>query len=270
LRKTKFILIKNSAFSILRVVLPFAFIGFGAFGIFSAYVSALFVGFGIVFLILMYKFDYKPKLVFYDNIIKKIGKYSLGNYVAGFIGGLSLLVLPLMITNVISPTTTAYYFMAMQIANLLFVIPTATTNSLFAEGSYNENNLNKQVKKSIKIIAILLIPTIILIIFFGQYILLAFGREYSDAGINFLRIMALSGIFVAGNKIFEGVAKVNKRITKIAIVNLIGVVIIIGGSLLFIKNGYGLLGVGYAYILGQFAMMIFYGGMKVFEKGKKN
>lgn len=268
LRKTKFILVKNSVFSILRVVLPFLFIGFGAFGIFSIYVSSLFVGVGIVLLILVYKFDYKPRLVFYDDIIKKIGKYSLGNYVAGFIGGLSLLVLPLMITSVIDPVTTAYYFMAMQIANLLFVIPTATTNSLFAEGSHDKKGLGKQVKKSVWIIAVLLIPAIILVILFGQYILLAFGKEYSSAGFAFLEIMALSGIFVAGNKIFEGIAKVNKRIAKIGVVNLIGVLVVLGGSLYFISEGLGLLGVGYAWIIGQALKMFIYGVWKIFDLGR--
>jgi O-antigen/teichoic acid export membrane protein len=259
LRKTKFTLIKNSIFSVLRIILPFVFVSFGAFGAFSVYVSALFVGVGVALLILVYKFDYKPKLVFYDKIIDKMGKYSLGNYFAGFIGGLSLLILPLMITNVINPTTTAYYFMAIQIANLLFVIPSATTNSLFAEGSYDENGLGKQIKKSIRIISILLIPSIVIIVLFGNYILLAFGSEYSSAGFNFLRIMALSGIFVGINSIFGGILKVKKNIRRILYTNMIGMVVILGGSFILIRNDYGLMGIGIAYISGQVAMALSYG-----------
>jgi O-antigen/teichoic acid export membrane protein len=163
-----------------------------------------------------------------------------------------------MITNVISPTTTAYYFMAIQIANLLFVIPSATTNSLFAEGSHNEKGLNKQIRKSIRIISILLIPSIIVIILFGNYILLAFGSEYSNQGFNFLRIMALSGIFVGINSIFGGVLKVKKNVGRILWVNIIGMIIIIGGSFVLIRNDYGLMGVGIAYISGQIAMGLSY------------
>lgn len=267
-RSTKFILIKNSIFGILRLGLPFLFIGFGAFGIFSSYVSAMLIGFGVVFFVLIHKFDYKPKLVFYDKIIKKIGKYSLGNFIAGFIGSLSLLILPLMITNIINPTTTAYYFMAMQIASLLYVIPTATTNSLFAEGSRNEKSLGKQTKKSIKIISALLIPSIIIIILFGDYILLAFGEEYSTAGFNFLKIMAISGIFTGINAIFGGIFRVKKRITSIIIVSAIGAIVILGGSYWLIGEGMGLIGIGYAYLTGQIVMNVCYAGMKIVRRKK--
>ena len=265
-RQTKFVLLKNSVFGLLRVGLPFALIGLGAFGIFTSYVGAMLVGVGVVFFVLMMKFDYKPKFVFYDDIIKKIGKYSLGNYVAGFIGGLSLLVLPLLITNTINATTTAYYYMAVQIASLLYVIPTATTNSLFAEGSHDERGVDKQIKKSVKIIGLLLIPAIIVIVFFGKYVLLMFGKEYSDAGFNFLRIMALSAVFVAGNKIFEGIFKIHKRTIGILIANIIGVVIVLGGSYTLIQQGYGLMGVAYSYISGQIIRTLFYGGMSLIRR----
>lgn len=257
-RSAKFILIKNSVFSVLRLAFPFVFVGFGAFGAFSVYMSAMLIGVGIVFFVLVYKFDYKPKLVFYDGIIKNIGKYSLGNYVAGLIGGLSTLVLPLMITNTINPTTTAYYFMAMQIASLLFVIPSATTNSLFAEGSHNIKNLGKQVRKSIGIIYLLLIPSIIAIFFFGDIILLAFGKEYSDQGFGFLKIMIFSGIFVGINSIFGSVFKVKNKINIIITRSLIGTAIILGLAYMFIKKDMGLMGVGYAYLIGQVAMSLFY------------
>ncbi len=257
-RSAKFNLLKNSIFSVLRVILPFAFISFGAFGAFSAYMSAMLVAVGIALLILVSKFKYKPKLVFYDNIIKDMGRYSLGNYFAGFVGGLVIMVLPLMITAKISPTITAYFFMALQIANLLYVIPNATTNSLFAEGSYDEHGLGKQVKKAIKIISIILIPSIIVIGLFGNYVLLAFGSEYSNQGFMFLRIMALSAIFVGINSIYGGILKVKKKIGRILIVNVIGAIVIIGGSFLMIEQGKGLMGVGIAYILGQAVMGLSY------------
>jgi O-antigen/teichoic acid export membrane protein len=268
LRRAKFVLIKNAIFSIIKVCLPFAFIGLGAFGIFSAYMSAMFIGFGIVFIILMLKFQYKPKFAFYDNVIMKIGKYSFGNYIAGFIGSLPLLLLPLMITNILHPEITAYYFMAIQIASLLFVIPNATTNSLFAEGSTNERGLKKQVFKSIWIIGILLIPAILLTLLFGKYILLAFGSEYSAQGLNFLKIMALSGIFVSINSIFGSVFKVKKRIKEIIVRNIVGTITIIGLSYLFIHKGMGLIGVGYAYIIGQAVTSLLYFVMMKFRRNK--
>jgi O-antigen/teichoic acid export membrane protein len=267
LRSAKFVLLKNTIFSAVKLVLPFVFIGIGAFGIFSSYMSAMFIGFGVVFLVLIFKFKYKPKFVFYDNVIMRMGRYSFGNYIAGFIGGLPLMLLPLIITNMLHPETTAYYYMAMMIASLLFVIPGATNNSLFAEGSHNERGMKKNIFKSIWIITILLIPAILITILFGQYILLAFGKEYSAQGFNFLKIMAFSGIFVSVNSIFGSVFRIKKRIGGIVIASIVGAVIILGLSYFFINKGVGLIGIGYAYMAGQIVVGLVYWGM--YKLGKK-
>jgi O-antigen/teichoic acid export membrane protein len=69
----------------------------------------------------------------------------------------------------------------MMIANLLYIILMATSQSLFAEGSYSGKELKVQLKKVIKIISLILIPTILVTFLFGNYILLTFGKEYSDS-----------------------------------------------------------------------------------------
>jgi len=253
IRRAKFILVKNTIFSVLKLVIPFVFIALGiagAFGIFSAYMSAMLIGFGVVFLILVYKFKYKPKFVFYDDVITKIGKYSFVLYLAGFIGGLTTSLMPLIITNMLHPETTAYYYIAMQIVSLIFIISGATTNSLFAEGSYNQKSLKKNVQKSIWIISILLIPAILLTFLFGNFILEAFGEQYSTQGLLFLKVMALSAILVSINNIFGSVFKVKKKIWGIMTRNIIGTVVTLGLSFILIRE-YELMGIAYAYIIGQ-------------------
>jgi O-antigen/teichoic acid export membrane protein len=95
-------------------------------------------------------------------------KFSLGNYIAGFIGGLPAMVLPIILTNSIGAKFTAYFYFDMMIANLLYIIPAATSQSLFAEGSYSETELKVHLKKAIKIISIIIIPAVIVISLFGN------------------------------------------------------------------------------------------------------
>jgi len=49
----------------------------------------------------------------------------------------------------------------MMITNLLYIIPTAASQSLFAVGSYSETELKIRLKKAIKIISMIIIPAII-------------------------------------------------------------------------------------------------------------
>jgi len=255
-RNTKFILIKNTVFSILKFVLPFFLISLGAFGILSSYMGALMIGFSISFIILIRKLEYKPRLIIHRVTVREIGRYSFGNYVASFISNLPAMVLPLMITNILKPEITAYYYMSMMIVSILFIIPGATTQSLFAEGSHNEEGMKQHIRKAVKIIAALLIPAILITVFFGQYILLAFGKNYSSGGYTFLQILAFSGIFISINSIFGTILRVERKIKKMIFINFLGALSILGLSFLFISKG--LLGIGFAWILGHGMVSLIY------------
>ena len=89
----------------------------------------------------------------------------------------------------------------MMIANLLYIIPMANSQSLFAEDSYSKVDLKTYLKKAIKIISLLLVPAVIVTSLFGNYILLAFGKEYSDEGFILLKFLSISGIFISINAI---------------------------------------------------------------------
>lgn len=256
LREAKFVLMKNVIFSIFKPILPFLLVSFGVMGIFASWTTAVMIGFLVAFLILILKFDYRPELVMHQDIIKKIGRFSFGNYLAGFFGGLPVMVFPLMITNLISPETTAYYYMPMMIASLLFIIPVATTQSLFAEGSYSEKELKKHIKKAAGIILLILIPAIFVTLFFGKYILLAFGKDYSVEGFRFLQILALSGIFVSVNSVFQTVLKIEHKIKELVFISFISALSILGLGYLFISQS--LIGVGLAWLIGQGAMNLFF------------
>jgi len=255
-RSTKYILGKNIIFSTLKLVFPFLLVFLGAFGIFSSWMISLFIASIFSLIILIIKFNYRPKFAFHNSIIKRIGGYSFGNYVAGFIGGLPLMILPLLILNKLGAEQVAYYYMAMMIAALLFAIPQATSQSLFAEGSYSEKDLKKQIKKAVKIIAFILIPAILVIVFFGQYLLMLFGKEYATEGFRFLQIIAVSGVFVGVNKTFMGILKVRRMIKSMIFVNGVGSLLIIFSSYIF--SIWGLIGIGIGWSIGNVLISFIY------------
>ena len=268
-RSAKFVLIKNTIFSALKLILPFLLVSLGAYGIFSSWMLALIIGFIVSFIILIFKFNYKPKFVFHESIIKRMGSFSFGNYIAGFIGGLPALLLPLIIINKLNTETVAYYYMAMMIAVLLFTIPQATSNSLFAEGSYNEEKIKEHTKKAIKIIALLLIPAIIFTFILGKYVLLFFGKSYSQEGYMFLNLLAFSGIFVSVNAVFSALFRVKKMIKELIVRSVVGSFMILVLSYVFIMMGLGLLGIGYSWLIGN-AIISFMFVLLWFSKKKES
>ncbi len=258
-RDTKYNLIRNTIFSVLKIIIPLIFIFFGIFGsyvIFGSWMLALAIASVYCFYVLIKVYKYRPKFVFHDSIIKNIGGYSFGNYIANFIGGINTMILPLIILSSLGSEKAAYYYITLQIATLLYIIPRMVSNSLFAEGSYHENNIKLLILKAIKIIYVILLPAITFIIIFGKYLLNIFGDEYSKHGYTLLVLLALSTLILSLNNIFGSLYKIKKFINIIIIGNILNSFSILILSLYFLK--YDIVGLGYAYILAQFIVLCFY------------
>jgi len=255
-RSSKFVLIKNTISSIVKLILPIFLVALGAYGMFMSMGIAMVVSFLVSLIFLILRFDYLPKPIIDRSVVKRMTKFSLGNYIAGFLGGLPAMVLPILITNSIGAKFSAYFYIDMMIASLLYVIPMAASQSLFAEGSYSERELKIQLKKTIKIISLLLIPSILVTFLFGKYILLVFGKEYSSEGVIFLQILAISGIFLSVNYIGNSIFYIKHKIKLIILVNLLGASITLSLSIMLIHQN--LLGVGVGWVMGQGTISVIY------------
>ena len=250
-RTSKYVLLKESIFGASKIPIPIFLVSFGAFGVFFAWgigsVIALIVGMVFLFRIIPL---YKPMILVKREVVNDMFRFSFWNYVANVFNVAPALILPIMITNVLSPDITAYFYISWMIATLLFMIPVGTSQSLFAEGSNIEEKVVENVRKSMKFISLLLIPSIIFVLIFGDKFLLLFGKQYSVQGFKLLQILAVSAIPFAVNAIYISVKKIRKEIDMIVLVYGIVAFVTLGGSYLLLES-VGLIGVGYAWILGN-------------------
>ena len=261
-RSSKFILIKNTAFSITKLILPIFLIALGGYGIFLSQGIAIIIAFAISTTILILVFKYKPKLIIDFDVVKKMTRLSLGNYFAGLIVIAPTTIIPILITNILGAKFSAYFYMDMMIANVLYIIPTSTTTSLFAEGSYNEKELRMHLKKAIKIISIIIIPAILITFFFGDFFLLVFGREYSTEGFVLLRYLAASGIFITINAIGVTIINIKHKIGLLILICFINAAIILSISIILLRTNYfGVVGVGIGWLTGQGITSLIYLGL---------
>jgi O-antigen/teichoic acid export membrane protein len=258
-RSSKFVLINNTFLSITKLILAIFLVALGAYGIFMSTGIATVLAFLLSLIFLIFRFNYVPKPIIDRNVVKRMIKFSLGNYTAWLIGGLPAMVLPIIITNLIGAKFSAYFYMDMMIANVLYIIPFATSQSLFAEGSYSEIELKVYFKKAIKIISIIIIPAIIVICIFGNYLLLVFGKEYSYEGFILLRYLSISGIFISINAIGGTILNIKHKIKLMILLNLLNTIIILSISVILIKmNLFGIIGIGIGYVVGQGATVLIY------------
>lgn len=255
-RSAKYALIKSSVISIVKLILPVFLITFNAYGIILAVAVGNVLAFFVSLMLLVVIFKYSILLRIHIKVVNKLASYSFGNFIAGLLTMLPTMTLPIIITNKIGSEETAYYSIAMMIGALFFIIPMSTAQSLFAEGSHNEEDMKNHIIKAVKITALFLLPVIIITILFGNYILLAFGRKYSSGAFTLLQFLVLSTVFISVSSISATILRVREKIKELIGISAFSALVIILLSYVFIELK--LIGIGYAWLIGQAAIAIVY------------
>jgi O-antigen/teichoic acid export membrane protein len=249
---TSFIAMRKSEFSLLlniilgsRIVFLLPLIFMGYMGIFGAYGASVIITCTVLFLFLV-RSGITPVFTLDMTYLRDALRFSAGNYFAGLLITVPTLILPIMVLNLLGAEKTATFFIAFAIAFILFMIPSAVSTSLFVEGSHEEN-LKKNTLKSLFIVIVMLIPSVIILYLVGGNILAIIGESYTE-GLDLLRILAFSSFFVAIVNVYFSIKKVQKDMKGLVFLSSLLFVLLIVLSYIFIPK-FGIVGVGFAWMV---------------------
>lgn len=243
----------QNVFCVLRIPIIYLLAFTGVVSIFYALTIAYSVAiiFGVIMLYLSgISFSFK----FDINSIKNILTYSLGNYTAELFVSAPSTIIPIIIINTIGATNNAYFYIAYSISSFLFIIPNGISTSLFVEGSHNLP-LKATTIRAVKLLILIMIPSLVIIFLFGDYILMIFNVEYALKSFELLKLLAFSSIFSSFISIYVSILRVNKNIKMVNTLYLLYSASIILLGYVGIMY-YGLIGLGYAWILSSLFICI--------------
>jgi len=248
-RKSSFYLSKEILFGFVKILPLQVFSVFGAIGIFMAWGIGVMVAvmIGFYWLSLLWK-GYLPTPMF-DPIIKSMARYSAGNYIAEIFLNLPRLILPLMIINLVSTESTGYFFIALMVAGMLYAIPQSISNSFLAESSVN-GELWPNVKKSIKLNAVLLFPGILIFVVIGKFVLNLFNPLYAENASTTLVILAFASLPFSVNTLFMAVRNAQKKVESIVKINAAIATVTLVLALSLMKS-FGIEGAAIAYLIAN-------------------
>ena len=252
-RKADFTLIQNIIFTLLRlnlVILLAAF--FATFGIFASWGIGQTVALGaaiFIFLRLIHP-DYRPLPMIKREVLGEIVHFSFANYIAALLWFATTFILPLMVVNLIGAEANAYFYIAWAMANVLFSVPLSTSFSLFAEGSYDEEILGKNTKRSLVLTFAIVIPAMLLIILIGDKLLLLFAPAYAENATSLLRVLAISAVPLSLNQIYFGVKRVEMKMKSVIVLTAFIAIATLTLSWVLLPR-MGILGVGVAWLSSQ-------------------
>ncbi|MEE9399121.1 MAG: hypothetical protein V3V23_02535, partial [Dehalococcoidales bacterium] len=249
-RGAGFVLSKNAILSLLRIPLLVVLATlFHTFGVIASWGIAIAIALTIsVFLFLPRVEDgYKPAPALELSHISDIWRYSGSSYLASLLSMAPTMILPLMVLNVLGTQGNAYFYIAWMIASLLFAIPRSVSRSLFAEGSYSEENIKENVTRSIKLTFMLLVPAVIVMMVAAKWVLIAFGWTYSVNALKLLWLLTLSSLPLGISQIYFGLLRVQYRLKELVIIQGFIAIAVLTLSF-FIMPTHGIIGIGYVWL----------------------
>lgn len=250
-RRAKYHTIAYTVFGTVRLILPILLIAAGAMGIFLAFVVAGGVSLALSLFMMWRGCDYHPLTKPHWRFIIDSRRYTTHNYIANLLVALPGQLLPTFMIVNLGATQTGFFTMAWTMANLLYVIPTAITNSLLAEGSHDPHEQKRNLGHAVRVMVAFLVPIVAVAILVAPYLLHLFGAQYSQQSSLPFQILAFATLFLAANSIGTTIMNLEHRSGSVVIVQLAIVLVTFGLAQVLLPQGTA--GIGLAFLGGMAA-----------------
>lgn len=180
-----------------KIVCAVALAGAGAYGVFAASTGAFAASALVSIALIVIALRWRPTLRNPLATLMPLLRFSAANYVANILNLLPVLVVPLIVLDRLGARDAAYYFVAFQIATLLYSAAYAVGQAFLAEGSHTGVDRRQLFKRSRRILVALYLPAVIVVMLAARWVLLVFGAKYSAFGTSSLILLAVAAVPIA-------------------------------------------------------------------------
>jgi O-antigen/teichoic acid export membrane protein len=235
--------------SSVKLLLPVALVGLGFFGLYASTGLASAVAVVLSILFMWRAFEYRPRVENVGMVLRKTWGYGASSYLANLLNIVPILVLPLVVLKNLGAPSAGYYYVAFQVANLLYAVTYAIGQSLFAEGSHDEEAFRSLARRSAWFQAAIIIPAVVVLWVGASELLGIFGHGYGLRSVGVLRVLILAAPAVAINVWTSTLLRLTKQMIALIWSNVAYVVVICGLAAFWVDRG--LVWVGIAWLVGN-------------------
>lgn len=183
----------------------------------------------------------------------QITSYAAGDYVGGLCWLASITLIPIFVLREAGPAANAYFSLSWALVLPLYVVTISMGASLVVSAVHEAGKLETISYSMLRQTAFLVVPLALLLVVAAPYVLLIFGKDYSDHGASLLRLLALATIPGMVNLLYVNVARVRRRMSIVMMVMATQSALVLGLTFVCFRL-YGLAGVGLAWVVSQFVV----------------
>jgi O-antigen/teichoic acid export membrane protein len=151
--------------------------------------------------------SYRPRLA----VLRGIGKAALGHHLLNVALQLNSLVMPLIITVVLTTASTAYYNTAGMVSTVVYVAPTALATVLYAVGSADPDALRQRLRFTLGLALAITVACNGALLFLATPVLGVFGHAYAHNAALPLQIFSLGAIPICIREHYAAICRIRGR-----------------------------------------------------------
>ncbi|MEA2622845.1 MAG: hypothetical protein QOH61_1755 [Chloroflexota bacterium] len=263
LRRTVWVPVENGIYSVVKILVLVALaVGLPTLGIVVSWFLPIFVMVVVISIVLATRWLPAHVAASGERTLGLAGRRLLNFVAADYVGSLFALsissLLPVLIVAAVGPRLGAYFAIVWTISVSLNLLPINMCASLTVEAIHGGGHLGAETRRVAIHMARLLVPAVVAIVVFAEWILRIFGAEYAENGALPLRLLALGVLPVGVNTLFMATARIRGRGRQILVVQAVLAGLTLGGSALLI-GPLGIVGVPLAWLIAQTAVAVVLG-----------
>jgi O-antigen/teichoic acid export membrane protein len=195
---------------------------------------------------------YSYRLELDSSLAKELIGIGLPNYLLTLTERAPNWIMPIMVTELLSPTDNAIWYNVWMMAWVVFIIPISVGQNLFADVAHDPNALRAALRHANRTSIALGTLAAIVTIALAWVILLLLGPTYANAGTVPLRILVLAVYPVIFIQSYYAVCRGRRTLTEAIITGLVsGTVSLTAAVTIGLK--FGLTGMATTWLITQFA-----------------
>lgn len=183
------------------------------------------------------------------TVMRKLGKPAIQHHILNMSLQAPGMLLPMIVTAVLSSRTNAYFYTAWMIASVAFYVPVALTTVLYAVGAANQALLSDKMKLTLRLSLVLGILGNIVLFAGADFVLALFKPEYADAASWCLRLLGLGFFPLVIKNHFVAYCRIQKMLARALYITGLGALVELALSALGAKLA-GLNGLCVGWLVG--------------------
>ncbi len=129
-----------------------------------------------------------------------------------------LLILPLLVTSLVSAEANGVFTTVVQLTALVFALPFAISISLFAAADGRVETVVANMRRTIPFALVVSLGAYLAVFPLARLLLSVFGPEYADQGVEVLRLLTLAGVPFVVRDHYVALARASGRTTRATLV----------------------------------------------------